>query len=1320
MTQNPKPENPFKFGTAANPKDFIGRKELLKELSNDMKKGYHISLHSERRTGKSSLLKYIADTKFASDFDLPANHISVYIDFQVLGIGKKTEMLTIWKAIANAIAYKLLEGKDSKFAQLFTTISNTIEKEPIVSIGTEFEKAFNNMGKENYKFHLLLDEFESTSVIPLEQRKAFYGVLRSFPARTEKNVSYIIATRTGLMSLEDSMDRNSSPLSNIFSRIISLRPFNTEEVSEMIHNYLSDVPSSAEKLYSQDELLYQYSGYHPFFLNMICSYLYENMDKSDWLDKEVLANLLSKFKKNMEDHHIKFYWTLSSREEQEMMQRLAAGGRINVEQNKNLLEKLKDRSLVIEDKEGNKPRLFSSVFKDWINKYYPIKSQEYSEEILHIGKGPLGIKITQDTELFVDKESGEILGPQGEGTLGIVLYAGQPESKNKTTKKLEVERAIRIPRLLQSDMLLNYHIAEISFYEGKQANRYGVDRYLSGAIFFHNLTEPTNNFIPGDSSRTPCYIGFYLSPGSKYKICLLSEYNAWPPDFANYVKNRYSDVQTLHSIVRDSLWEFKSNEMGQIIFLPYPELNEEDIQKDESEEADRPIFLGRDNLSRLYSENKATGWWFNLPIAGYYWLSADLQRLLNAYLDEEIDENKKENNDSSDNTLTDWKTESWLKLIQNLAEGLVYLHKKGGIHGDIRPANIMTNVDDKRGISPNDFRWIDVGLSNDLTDISDSKKALNMPRPLGEERKTPFYAPERNDIFECEDADKIQIEKKDGKIYLSFLSQRTVDDDMVCLKMKKDGKPIRELGRLYEGDRIQVREFLFDIEIVEEKKILVKNIYELGFGRLLIQKKEKELDTLMQRLNNASISRYKIYKQWSQATDIYGFGVLMLYLFYMRGLCYVKHLETAEKSIIERRLKRERMFEEFIVLLKNQRFLENFLSDLSYHKIEDAEKIWKLDAEEKVKGELTQIIESVIDLDPTMRIIYYGVGKSYRLFIQIVYTALYCLWRKEETDSNLYDSTKHNFNPFCESRLRISSGEFEKSAEMLKGAIDLIVKHELRNLENTDKSPDSVQIDDSHQRNISQTGQIRRLTTQLEHSKEEKEKSEINITQLKKEKSSLENNCNDLKEQKAALEAEIQRISSENSELSRENVMLERNNEKKEKLLSEKQVGLKNLEIQNKNLEQKLSEKDNSLKNLKTQNEKLGKELSEIDNNLKNLEEKYRESNVANNKLNENNKILRSRNKNFEEEIERKNKENASLTNERDILFAQNNEMSQKFKAFGTDLTKFIKEHRNDLKKDMEDNYSKFMVLNSYKKSDVEWFIDDIFNKIDKLSSKHS
>jgi len=983
MTENSfKSENPFKFGLPANPKDFIGRKELLKALAIDMKKGQNISLCSERRTGKSSLLKYIADPKFLSEFELSEKHISVLIDFQGLDINKKTEILSVWRIIAKTIAEKL----HGELGSTFTGISNNIGKEPIEIFVTNFGKAFNQLEKEGYKFHLLLDEFESTTNLPIEERKRFYDALRSLTTRAE-NVSYIIATRTGLANLEVNTGKYSSPFFNIFSRK-TLPPFKADEVKELIYYYITDRLHAA-KLYDQLPFLYKVSGYHPCFLNMICYHLFDNIDKLDWSVKEAQEAALINFKNDLIEH-IEYYWEKSYGDDHEMMQRLAAERPINIVQNKNLLERLKERCIVVDDQD-NQPRLFSSVFKEWINEKYPIKEDKDSQEIRYIGKDYLGIKITEDIELFVHKETGEILGPQGEGTLGIVLYAGQPESKDSKTDKLDVERAIRIPRLLQSDMLLNYHIAEISFYEGKQASRYGVKHNLSGTIFFRNLTETTNNVIPGDTARTPSYIGFYLSPGSKYKICLLSEGSAWPSDFETYVRNHYPDIESLYAQIKNEFRKFKSNEMGKIAFLRYPESHEEFGNKDESEseEAHNLIFLGRDNLSRLYSENKATGWWFNLPIAGYEWLSADLQRLLNAYLDEDrIDESKEQNNESSDNTLKDWKTESWLKLIQNLAEGVVYLHEKGGIHGDIRPANIMTNVDDKKRIYPNNFRWIDVGLANDLTDISDSKKALNMPRPLGEERKTPFYAPERNDIFECEDADKIRIEKEEGKIYISFWSQRTVDDDIICLKMKKDGKAIRELGRLCEGDRIQVREFLFDIERIEDdNRILIKNVYELGFGRLLIQKKEKELDTLIQRLDNASISRYKIYKQWSQATDIYGFGVLMLYLFYIRGLYYVKQLDTAEKSIIERRL-RERMFEEFIVLLKNQKFLKDFLSDLGENGIENAEKIWKLEAEEEIKKELTQIGESVIDLEPMMRIIYYGVGKSYRLFIQIVYTAV--------------------------------------------------------------------------------------------------------------------------------------------------------------------------------------------------------------------------------------------------------------------------------------------------------------------------------------------
>jgi len=149
MTENSfKSENPFKFGLPANPKDFIGRKELLRALSIDMKKGQNISLHSERRTGKSSLLKYIADPKFASEFELPDNHISVYIDFQGFGLNKKTEILSVWRIIAKTIAEKL----HGELGSTFTSISNNIGKEPIEIFVTNFGRAFSQLEKKIINF----------------------------------------------------------------------------------------------------------------------------------------------------------------------------------------------------------------------------------------------------------------------------------------------------------------------------------------------------------------------------------------------------------------------------------------------------------------------------------------------------------------------------------------------------------------------------------------------------------------------------------------------------------------------------------------------------------------------------------------------------------------------------------------------------------------------------------------------------------------------------------------------------------------------------------------------------------------------------------------------------------------------------------------------------------------------------------------------------------------------------------------------------------------------------------------------------------------
>src|ERR1700704_762962 len=80
------------------------------------------------------------------------------------------------------------------------------------------------------------------------------------------------------------------------------------------------------------------------------------------------------------------------------------------------------------------------------------------------------ILIQQGTAVAVNSRTGKIVGAHAEGTLGIVIYGG--DNKDIEEDRFKVARAVRVPRLLQSDILLNFHVAEINYHEGRQAARF--------------------------------------------------------------------------------------------------------------------------------------------------------------------------------------------------------------------------------------------------------------------------------------------------------------------------------------------------------------------------------------------------------------------------------------------------------------------------------------------------------------------------------------------------------------------------------------------------------------------------------------------------------------------------------------------------------------------------------------------------------------------------------------------------------------------------------------------------------------------------------
>lgn len=366
--------NPFQVGIPIqDPAYFAGRQAELAKLSRDLLRLQNISLRGERRTGKTSLLLYLAHPDAAAAIGLPENHIPVYLDFQGL---VQTKAINVWGAIAEAVAKQIKQRRPDcqTIAEQFLKIIDEGLNTPDLpeAPATKFGDALTTLISTDLKIHLLFDEFEQTQKNP-ELDDAFYDALRSLIIRS-RNVSYVIATRTGLAALQSEHTQISSPFFNIFTGI-TLLPFEEGEVRRMLINYVMRTGaelSLAEKLHAELPFLYEITGYHPFFLQLLCSHLFTQIYNPDLSIDQARDEALRAFTKDAEDH-FSYYWDVSSGLEVDLLKRMATNQTVESAQ----LETLINRCLVVQSSdEKAKWQLFSSVFRDWINRKLDLKVRE--------------------------------------------------------------------------------------------------------------------------------------------------------------------------------------------------------------------------------------------------------------------------------------------------------------------------------------------------------------------------------------------------------------------------------------------------------------------------------------------------------------------------------------------------------------------------------------------------------------------------------------------------------------------------------------------------------------------------------------------------------------------------------------------------------------------------------------------------------------------------------------------------------------------------------------------------------------------------------
>ncbi|MGB0383583.1 MAG: AAA family ATPase [Ardenticatenaceae bacterium] len=363
----------FRVGAAIqNPDDFIGREDLLQDITKAMLNLQHLFLHGERRTGKTSLLLYLAHPDLHIQY--PEYHIPVYFNFQSVSEASEAN---VWEAIADAIAQQIRQRYPEREADCerflatiaeFQNISKTIPLFP-----TGFGSALSDLHMAGFKINLLFDEFDQTADNP-NLGDPFYNALRSLPVRGG-NLSYVVASRTGLESLQPIYNKVSSPFFNIFTRRV-LKPFCEEEVYQFIFYYLAVAELDffqAEKLCNEVPFLHETTGYHSFFLQLLCYHLCARSNEPEWPKGRAKEEALRAFEQDAEPHFA-YYWDVSSQEEQKVMKKLASGQAIDWNRQSGVAYRLQDRCLSVKTDSGW--RLFSSAFVRWINEMAPKESYQ--------------------------------------------------------------------------------------------------------------------------------------------------------------------------------------------------------------------------------------------------------------------------------------------------------------------------------------------------------------------------------------------------------------------------------------------------------------------------------------------------------------------------------------------------------------------------------------------------------------------------------------------------------------------------------------------------------------------------------------------------------------------------------------------------------------------------------------------------------------------------------------------------------------------------------------------------------------------------------
>jgi len=357
--------NPFNYGKPIDDPDrFVGHHREVEQVFSRLLSAFEsTSIVGERRVGKTSLLKYLANSQTAVNFGLdPAKYTFIYQDFQLLD--ENTVPTRFWKRVLRAVK-RTVKHHDDIVAEIDAALDeDTIDNYTL-------DDVFTLVDEQELYIVLLLDEFEN---VTRNQHfdNDFFGGLRSLAIH--HNLALVTSSRQSLVELTHSEEVRSSPFFNIFATI-NLRAFSEEEATELIDRYLAN--TDVKFRISELNVIFALAGYHPHFLQMSCYHLFAAYQKEIDI-AERSAYVLDQVRNEAAPLFID-YWRDSTSAQQVVLTVLSMreldrdGGEDTLEdlekyyaRAEQVIGELERRALVIQNPTNSAYHLFSTELREWI------------------------------------------------------------------------------------------------------------------------------------------------------------------------------------------------------------------------------------------------------------------------------------------------------------------------------------------------------------------------------------------------------------------------------------------------------------------------------------------------------------------------------------------------------------------------------------------------------------------------------------------------------------------------------------------------------------------------------------------------------------------------------------------------------------------------------------------------------------------------------------------------------------------------------------------------------------------------------------------